>query len=754
MRNLIALITVFVLMFSLFGNVPAANASTNAEGISAPANQEADNVFTFKDLGYSERIMVGPYDSIRIFFSTPINWRLTTGSKMLLKFNTSYSGANIGGSFVGGTLIVYFNGTILETVFLDQVGPVTLELDIPPAALVSNQGDGRHFINLFFDASINCDVEDVNSSVVIGEDSEISLQYLEVSPSLDLSRFPEQFYQPGALFGNATTIVVPDKPSVMELQSAIAVSASLGSVTNGQLPINLLPVGKLTDALRTNNNLIFVGLPSSFPILQNVDLPVPVTGNKLSVSGAAEDDGIIQLAMSPWKQMGVVMFVSGNTEAAVSKAGSMIGFDTIIPSSKSNVAVISNVNPNTSAIPIAETRTFAELGYDLTTLGDEGGQYFSYSFPISSEQASSTGAYLDLVTSHSNLLKLDQTGVSIFLNGQVVSSLEFQEGNEQITTTRIEILPNILRRGKNILEVVSDLRPNNDCASQELNGSWVAISEYSTLRVPVTDNTFDIGGSLDLQNFPEFFLSSDNLSELAFILSKDDTSAWNEASQLAYSLGNLGSVILPDLRVAYGDDIPEDVLNTRSLILIGRASQLPIIGELNELLPAPFLNGLDEAVQPTMLVNYRLLPGVSVGYIQVLPSPWNAEGAILAIMGNTDQGVPMAGQSLLSETLAPKLQGNFAIVYGDDLISTDTRLGPTKDGLAGQLPPEIVTTPEENLTPAAEENAIEQPSGEVEAGVNWILPVIVISTLLILIIVFVVMRRETKLKIVEKPEQE
>lgn len=750
MRNLIFVATIFVLLFSLFGNPSPANAG----GSSAPANQEADNVFTFKELGYSERIMVGPYDSVRIFFSTPINWRLTSGSKMTLKFNTSYSGVNTGGSFVGGTLIVYFNGTILETVFLNQQGPVTLELDIPPAALLPTQEDGRHFINLFFDASINCDEEDVNSSVVIGEDSEISLQYVEVAPSLDLSRFPEQFYQPGALFSSATTIVVPDKPTMSELQSAIAVSASLGSVTNGQLPINLMPVGQLTDAIQTNNNLIFVGLPSSFPILQNVELPIPVAGNKLSVSGATDEDGILQLAMSPWKQTGVLMFVSGNTEAAVVKSSSVLGFDAIIPGTRSNIAVISNINPNISTIPIAETRTFAELGYDLRTLGDAGGQYFSYSFPISSEQASSTGAYLDLVTSHSNLLKLDQTGVSVFLNGQVVSSLEFEDGGEQISTTRIEILPNILRRGKNILEIVSDLKPNNDCASQELNGSWVAISEYSTIRVPAEGNTFDIGGSLDLKNFPEFLLSSDNLSDIAFVVSPDDPSAWNEASQIAYTLGDLGTITFPDVRVAFGDDIPEDILKNRSLVLIGRASKLPIVGELNEILPAPFLNGLDEAMQPTMLVNYRLLPGVSVGYIQVLPSPWYADGAILAIMGNTDQGVPMAGQSLLSDTLAPKLQGNFAIVYGDDLISTDTRLGPTKDGLAGQLPSDMVTTPEANVTPVVEENTAEQPQRPVEAGVNWILPAIVISTLLLLIIVFAVMRREAKIKIVEKPEQE
>ncbi|HNC37055.1 MAG TPA: hypothetical protein PLD32_10855, partial [Saprospiraceae bacterium] len=85
MKKTIFLITIFILVFSLFESVP----SVKAAGYSKPVNQDADNAFTFKELGYSERIMVGPYDSVRLFFSTPVNWQLTAGSKMLLKFNTS-----------------------------------------------------------------------------------------------------------------------------------------------------------------------------------------------------------------------------------------------------------------------------------------------------------------------------------------------------------------------------------------------------------------------------------------------------------------------------------------------------------------------------------------------------------------------------------------------------------------------------------------------------------------------------------------
>jgi len=758
MRKLLAMMAITMVMASVFfGNVPDVAAGKASNVLSAPLAQEVDGTFTFKELGYSERIMIGPYDSARILFSTPSTWQLTSGGKITLKFNMSHTGAVSGGSVVGGSLLIYFNGTILDTVILNQVGPVTLVLDIPAEALKPVTDDGRHFINLFFDASINCDEEDASSSLVVSDDSDINFQFINIAPSVDLAKFPEPLYQPGALVSSATVIVIPDKPTVLELQSALAVSAGLGSITNGQLITSLIPVGDLKEEIRAANNLIFVGLPANLPLLKNVNLPVPITNDSLSVAGATKDDGIVQIASSPWNQAGVVMFVSGNTELAVMKAGSTIGVGHIIAGTRPDVSVISNINPDTNKILIAETRTFEELGYEIATLGDEGGQYLSYKFPISSEQASSTGAYLELVTSHSDLLKFDKTGVSVFLNGQVIGSLQFEDTLEQISTTRIEILPNILRRGTNLLEIVSDLQPNNNCASPDLNGSWVTISEFSSLHAPTTTNSLNIGNSLDLKNFPEIFLSGDNLSDVAFIFSQKDKSSWGEASQIAYLLGNLGKVALPDLRVAYGDAVPEDVLNTRSLILIGRASTLPIIGKLNDLLPAPFANGLDEALQPTMLVNYRLLPGVNVGYIQVLPSPWNSERVILAVMGNTEQGIPMAGQSLLKDTLASKLEGNFAIVYGDQLITTDTRLGPTKDGLAGQLPSDLVSTPAANATPSSEgegNNENQNQPQDVTSRINWILPVIIASTLIIIGIALIVIRRESKLKIVEKPEQE
>jgi hypothetical protein len=67
-------------------------------------------------------------------------------------------------------------------------------------------------------------------------------------------------------------IVVPDQPTAGELQAAMSVAAGFGMMTGGDLLLNLVPLGELTEEARVGNHLIFVGKPTGFPDLAQVDL--------------------------------------------------------------------------------------------------------------------------------------------------------------------------------------------------------------------------------------------------------------------------------------------------------------------------------------------------------------------------------------------------------------------------------------------------------------------------------------------------
>lgn len=738
-------------IFSLFGGrIPEASALALGALNPAPQQQGLGNVFTFGALGYTERVMLGPYDSARIFFSIPPTWQLQEGSKIVLRYNFSHSGG--AQSTLGANLLVYYNNTLLETIYLNQSGQVTREIAIPLSAFESVSPDGRNFIGLFFDASIACIDENFSANLIVSAQSEIQFAYAEIPPVIDLSKLPSPIYQPSPLERIPTVIVVPDQPSALELQSALAVAAGLGSSTQGNLDIETLPVGNLPDNQRLSSNLIFVGLPPKFSILQGVNLPIPITANGFSLSGLNENDGVMQMIISPWNPSRVLMLVSGNTEQGLVKASAIFGSDTIFTSGRPDVVIISDVNKSTAPASIPDTRSFSDLGYGNVTFGDAGGQYMSYSFYVSSEQASSTGAYIELITTHSNLLDYERTGISLILNSELISSISFGRDAEQISTTRISLLPNVLRRGNNLLEVVTDLRPKDNCYARELQSNWLTVSESSVIHTPRNSQAANLTRNINLDNFPYLFLTEDNLSDVAFILPKGDPLSWRQAAAMAYFLGSNGNIVISDLAVAFGDDISEEILRRRSLILVGRASTLPIVSQFNDSLPAPFEPGGDEAIQPAMMVNYRLLPGVSVGYLQLIPSPWNSDRAVLLVTGNTVNGIPMAVNALLTSALSVNVQGNFAIIYGDQVLATDTRLGPARESIVGELPVAVTVTPqpESEGAPAAQPT----PLPAVEGRADWILPALGAIVALAVGLVIFVARGQRREKAIQNAVEE
>ena len=109
----------------------------------------------------------------------------------------------------------------------------------------------------------------------------------------------------------------------------------------------------------------------------------------------------------------------------------------------------------------------------------------------------------------------------------------------------------------------------------------------------------------------------------------------------------------------------------RDLVLIGRPSSLPLISELNGVLPGSFSG--DELTSQPMQVNFRVPPGGSVGYLELVDSPFGADRAILAVLGNNDQGLVWAGNALTNPELQGDLVGDFAIANDDQVFAVDSR---------------------------------------------------------------------------------
>jgi hypothetical protein len=108
-------------------------------------------------------------------------------------------------------------------------------------------------------------------------------------------------------------------------------------------------------------------------------------------------------------------------------------------------------------------------------------------------------------------------------------------------------------------------------------------------------------------------------------------------------------------------------------------------------LPVPFEQGNNLAIVQGEGVVYRVPESVSLGYIELLPSPWGKAHSILAVLGSNAEGLAFAGNGLTLSSQKGNLFGNVAVITAQDVISANTTTGAGLTGLTVGLGP--IATP-------------------------------------------------------------
>jgi len=710
---------------------PQAAAQPNPAQVSIPP----ENILTLEQLGKTEQILQGPYDSRTVTFSLPSSWKLSSGVQFDMNFSISYTAltgglANLSQAY-GGTLTVSFNGVTISILQIDQVGEHTLNFNIPDKALISRRVDGRHEINLSLDSGLICDVYN-NVSLVLRPSSRLILPHTIGAPSTDFARFPQPFSQDAA-WPDSALIVLPDSPSAAEIQGALTVGAALTNLTSTAFALNLTTEANLTPDERTNNNLVMVGKASSFQTLDQIALPQPITTNGVNVPGSGPDDGILQMVASPWNTTKVILLVSSVTDAGIPKASQALTTGFIRPTDQPNVAVISTVEPLPIPQAVPVDQTLADLGYgiDSTTdrisrAGTASSVYFFYTAPGT---VAGNDAYFELQFSHSGLLNFGRSGLTVLVNDQPIGSYHFTAESAQTrNTVKFQIPAPALLPGRNRLEVRTDLFPNDNCTPPNFAGLWVSLWPESLLHLPTEPISANLMALYDMSLYPVPFVQHPTLGNTSFIVSQNDLPGWKTALRIASDLGDRVNAQLVTLKAYYADAIPDTARSEDHLIIVGRPNALPIIAELRDQLPGPFDPGSEIAVEKNTQVAYRLGANAQVGYLELLASPWNTERVILAALGNSDLGLAQAADAITITTLRNRLAGDFALVLNGQLTVTDTRIRTSETIDTGDQ----VTKPQ---VEQAEINVTQYKSSQP----GWILPAMIISFgLMVAILVIVI----------------
>ena len=729
-----AFVTFLVLAILIMSPLRAA-----ADAPAQPNLQGGENAVsvTFANLGYSDTDLTGPLDGTRKVFSVPANWQLKPGGTVYLEFNVMLTGADVGlvegkTAAYAGTLTVSFNNRVLGIVRLEAGGTKTATFTIPAEAITSIRENGQHELNIQLNAQLDC-LYDVRTSVTVLATSRFDMLFDIASPELNLARLPAPFYLRNSLLPDTTLLVVSSQSTAEELQAAMDVMAGFGSLVERAFNFYLITDDKLTPELLAASHLIFVGMPGKMSALEQVNFPVPISsGQFVGLPQESSEDGVLQMAHSPWNPDKVVLLVSGNSGAAVIKAAQAAGSGKIFVHLNPAVSYIRDVQALAGALPLVEDFTLADLGYQSEQISGIGISQVDYTFLVAKEQLASKDGRVNLVYYHSGLLDYGVSSILVEINGQAIVSVPFAKESEQITTLEIKIPMGALRFGENTLTVQARMQPNLSCDFSGFSDPWLMVSNQTSLHLPASDAApVTTSYRVDLKNFPAMFMEQSDLGDVAFVLAENDPTGWKAAADLAYTLGANARPSISHLSAAYAGSVPEELRAASSLILIGKASALPILNEINAALPAPFNAETNTAEEKGMQIVYRIPSGVNVGYLELAVSPFNTEQLVMVVSGNSDEGVGMAGASLLSDTLKTQLTGVFAITNG---VQVDVGEATAQFSNAGKT---IPGSEQVVLTPVATAAPTDSPSA-APATPNWLAPLMIVSAIAVIVVLSVV----------------
>lgn len=447
-----------------------------------------------------------------------------------------------------------------------------------------------------------------------------------------------------------------------------------------------------------------------------------------------EHDGVVQELVSPWDQTRAILVITGLSDQAVYKASLAMALENYLLGMQGSGALVQDVRLPASAPSktLATDMTFAGLGYEDKVLRG----YFeeaNYSLDIPAGWQLTEEAYIDLRFSHSTHLLETNSYLNVLFNDKPIANVALDEANVLDGKLKVKLPASQARPGSNNrFAVQARLYPIDACSHPDM---WVLLSNTSALHL---DHNVQSGRVLDLGLYLYPFNQRPDLGDVMFVLPAEPvTREWEAALQLAAALGNASYSANFVPAVALGNSWPKDKLGDYHWIAIGRPSRNVLLQQANTLLPQPFSLASDSIEQTIDQVTFRLPPGISLGYIQLIPSPWNEARAILAVTGTTDDGWQDAMNIVLRQPW--QLKGNLVLIRNGQVKAIDTRAF-TRAGAAMALAtavPQMSPVPAATTLPAGAIQNVSAPQPSASARPAWLVPVIGMTGLTILVILVI-----------------
>ncbi|WP_421656783.1 cellulose biosynthesis cyclic di-GMP-binding regulatory protein BcsB [Leptothermofonsia sp. ETS-13] len=586
----------------------------------------------------------GIYDEARLRFTRPRDWN-PKSVKVSLRFR--HSAALYA---TRSNLTVLINGTSVGSVPLNrkqgELGSAIF--DIPPRLI---QDYNEVVIAALQNNSPTCTQDPFDPSLwtEVLPDSKLVFNFQPQPIALNFNRYPYPIYDNLSLEPNLIAYLLPEQVEESWLTATTRLQTSIGRFAQFRgLDTRLL---RSPDELKPNERLIIVGTPKTQPALASLNLPLPLKHGQFrdeKQKSLPSDAGILMMAASPDGNHPVLV-ATGNSLEGVKKAVQFLVQARDRQLGTGRVIIVKQVDevpapdprdwpgylPSANSFQLKDLKGFNNQPIDDVTVRGADAPVIEYDFRALPDDQFNPGNVVYLRYSYSPQVNPLNSLLEVQLDGFPLAGRRLDSENGGVRETLKVTLPEDRIKPNSKLQVRFQLDPRerrscNRATDQQLWGTVHADSQFELKRssqAQVPD--------LKLLQFGFPFAAPQDLSRTAIALPNQPTqSDLLLLLELAERLGRISRADSVKLDVYRINQVPEPQKEERHWIAIGTQPTFP----LPEVFKAEDFSLQDLFSRQRDQSKLQTLPDEQ-GVIKQMISPWNPKRVVLALSGQTEQGL-------------------------------------------------------------------------------------------------------------------
>ena len=647
----------------------------------------------------------GIYDEARIQFTRPRNWQ-TKDARLLLRFRHSpalYATRSnltviVNGTNVGSVPLNYKKGELASSVYPI---PARVLQDYNEVVIAALQNNSPTCTQDPFDPSLWTEVL---------PDSKLVLDFQPQPIALDFSRYPYPLFDTLSLEPNRIAYLLPATLDETWLTGAARLHTTLGRLAQHR-PLETRAL-QATETVQPGERLVVIGTPKMQPSLAQLKLPLAIQDGQIfdqQGKPLPPDVGVLMLTNSA-DGKSLVLVATGNGAVGVSKATQFLVQARDRQIGTGQTIIVKQVD----AVPSPLARDWPAFlplrnAFQIKDLKDYNGQPLSditvrgadapiveVDFKALPDDRFDPGGTVNLLFSYSAQVNTLTSMVEMQLDGVPILGKRLDSAKGALRDQLTINLPAERIKPYSKLQVRFQLDPRerrscNRATDQQLWATVHADTQFDLNRhqgVQIPD--------LQLLQYGFPFAAPQDLSSTAIALPEAPTA--NDVLVLlefAARLGRLTRAESAQFNVYRASHLPEAEKQQKNLVAIGTQAKFPLPQAFQTAgftLQDLFTRQREKSVITT-------LPD-DQGVVKEIVSPWNGQRVLLALSGQTDNGLKQLRDLFSNDDLFFQLREDTVLIKANlDHPSPYDRQAYTLEALQNTPQKQEITdqTPQEKV---------------------------------------------------------